>query len=402
MLSPSVEVKSLVGCRVIALLNANELFGQEKANIEVFKALGQGGAEVQVGLNAVESGGAVGRFVRELGFATFDIPMGFQWSKQFFWKKPSLVFNNLNYIRRASRVMRNVVSSYQPTHIHLTNPLTYSFVAPALRSKAFKVVYRMGDEPPHRSRANLWIWRACAKRADHLVANSRFVSESILRAYPEAKGKLSLVYNIAPELREETDLPAFSSGDLPPRFLFIGQIAEHKGILHFVDAAMTLAKQNSGVRFDIAGGSQYSQDLEKRVSAKIAAAGLSARIVMHGHVADPTQLYRSATAIVVPSLFEEPAANVVLEAKRHGVPAIVYPSGGLPELVSEGLTGWVCKSKTAAELVERMEELSQNLRFRHETTVNCLRETQDMYGRHRFQSEWQAIYRRVYDGAIET
>ena len=380
--------------RVIGLFNGNELFGQEKANIRVFEALRAGGMPVTVGVNAKESGGAVGRDLRARGFETFDIPFGFQWSKQFFKKQPSLIFRNLRYVVRASTAFQRAFRRIQPTHVHLGNPLAYSFVAPMLAMKRCKLIYRMGDEPPHESPANMWIWKSAATKAHRIVANSKFVQASILRCRPAAASKLSLIYNIAPCVEE----PTMESADsLPPMFLFTGQISEHKGVFHFLEAAIQICQEFPVVRFSIAGGSPYTIAAQEAIQNRIVAEGLSDRIEMHGYVSDMGSLYRAATALVVPSLFEEPAANVVLEAKSHGTPAIVYPSGGLPELVSDGITGWVCSQKSTVELVQRMRSL---LNEQHQLTgarvatvrAACVREAQEQFGVERFEREWQEIY----------
>lgn len=375
--------------KVIGLFNANELFGQEKANIRVFEALRAGGIEVSVGVNAFESGGAVGCDLRARGFETFDVPFGFQWSKQFFKRQPSLFFRNLGHVARASSAFNRAFRRIQPTHIHISNPLTYSFVAPALLTKRCKLIYRMGDEPPHDSSPNLWVWRACAARASHIVANSKFVRESILRCSPSAAAKLSLIYNVAPKIACNTPAPLGSSMVM---FLFAGQISEHKGIFHFIEAAIVLCREFTNVRFVVAGGSPYTVATHEKILKRIETEALSKRIELLGYTPNMGELYLAATALVVPSLFEEPAANVVLEAKSHGTPAIVYPSGGLPELVTDGITGWVCREKSTAELIHKMRAI---LTDRPLTRSSCEREAEQRFGLEQFETAWQNIYSRA-------
>ena len=50
-------------------------------------------------------------------------------------------------------------------------------------------------------------------------------------------------------------------------------------------------------------------------------------------------------------MWEEPLGNVAVEAKKADVPSVVFPSGGLPELVVEqGQDGYVCARKDAEAL----------------------------------------------------
>lgn len=64
-------------------------------------------------------------------------------------------------------------------------------------------------------------------------------------------------------------------------------------------------------------------------------------------------MYR-ARAIVMPSVWPEPLGRIPIEANRLGVPAIVSSSGGLPEVVVDGVTGHVFRSGDAEDLAEKI------------------------------------------------
>lgn len=55
-------------------------------------------------------------------------------------------------------------------------------------------------------------------------------------------------------------------------------------------------------------------------------------------------LYRKAQAVIVPSLCHETFGLVAIEALAAGTPAIVRNLGALPELIDDGLTGYVYSS----------------------------------------------------------
>jgi glycosyltransferase involved in cell wall biosynthesis len=262
----------------------------------------------------------------------------------------------------------------------------------------------MGDEVSHDSLPNKWIWYRFYSRANVIVANSEFVKSSIRRAFRTEPRKVRLIYNVAPSCskepvdevssREGTRVERLKDGGLEKgcRVLYVGQIAEHKGVSQLLDASIALCREGWDCYFDFVGGSRYTQEYESSMLRRIANERLSYRICFHGRVEDPTSFYRRASVLVVPSLFEEPAANVVLEAKREGVPAIVFPSGGLPELLEDGVTGIVCREKSSHALLEVLRRgFSQPALFEG-LGAACLGEYERRFSEARFDKQWEAVF----------
>ena len=159
-----------------------------------------------------------------------------------------------------------------------------------------------------------------------------------------------------------------------------------------VESALQIVELGLPIRFDIVGGSDYTAKLEQELKAKVIAAGANGSITFHGSVPNPTDFYKNADLLVVPSIFEEPAANVVLEAKRQGVPAIVFPSGGLPELVTEGETGWVCPKKDVNSLTGAIKNVFAEASQLPNKTSSVLDEYAVRFGEARFAEQWADVY----------
>ncbi|MEJ2085909.1 MAG: glycosyltransferase family 4 protein, partial [Acidobacteriota bacterium] len=69
-------------------------------------------------------------------------------------------------------------------------------------------------------------------------------------------------------------------------------------------------------------------------------------------------IYRSAVAVVVPSLWYEVCPLVILEAFKHGTPVLARNLGGMRELVAENGAGALFRSST--ELLDRMRALLEH------------------------------------------
>jgi glycosyltransferase involved in cell wall biosynthesis len=394
-LTAAEAMPDLAGVRVLAALNSLELFGHERANIEVFKTLRHCGAEVYVGVNARNDGGDVNRELQRLGFPTFPLPFNPQWSLQFLKKHPSMLWTNPWAALRCARRFRREISEFKPTHIHIGSPLTYSYLWSALARTKIPMVYRMGDCPPIGSRFNLMFWNSAMRRSSMIVANSEFVHGKAMAAGVKAE-KLAIIYSLAPA-RELTAEPA-ARHDEPfdaNRIVYVGAVAEHKGLIPLVEAIAALASERPAVRLDICGGSVWDGEFREQLQRKIRELGIESHIRFHGHVDDPSEYYRRAAVHVVPSMWDEPSANVVFEAKREGAASVVFPSGGLPEVVRHEVDGFICSARSTAALVEGIRWMFADADRLKTTRAAARADYIERFGPTRFARQWGSVYRRA-------
>ncbi|HET8776836.1 MAG TPA: glycosyltransferase [Candidatus Limnocylindria bacterium] len=120
----------------------------------------------------------------------------------------------------------------------------------------------------------------------------------------------------------------------PPRSgaLFVGRLAEEKGVRVLVEAA----ERRRGTVRVIGDGP---------LSALVAAAAMNGVLAASGHVAPDavSAEISSSVALVVPSIWFEGFPLVVLEAYAAGTPVIASRIGSLAEIVEHGLTGLLCE-----------------------------------------------------------
>jgi Glycosyl transferases group 1 len=75
---------------------------------------------------------------------------------------------------------------------------------------------------------------------------------------------------------------------------------------------------------------------------------------------DLAQHYRDADIFVLPSVWNEPFALVILEAMSSGLPVIATRGGGFPEAVEDGKTGILVERGDAVGLAEAITRLVEN------------------------------------------
>ena len=118
---------------------------------------------------------------------------------------------------------------------------------------------------------------------------------------------------------------------------------------------------------------------------------LSSRVVFPGFVEDVPALLRGREVLVAPTLTEEPLGLVVMEAKAAAIPSIVFPSGGLPEMIEHGVDGFVCSDKSVEALAEALALYLEDSSLSARHGAAAFRSL-DRFGVREFADRWLAVY----------
>lgn len=131
----------------------------------------------------------------------------------------------------------------------------------------------------------------------------------------------------------------------------VGRIEEEKGQLEFVQAARAVVQHHAECRFKIIGTPMFSGDDYNR---KVVACSKGLPIDFLGWRDDVAGIYAELDLLVVPSFSLEATTRVILEAYSAGVPVVAFPSGGIPEILEDKVTGFLAGAPTAAALADRI------------------------------------------------
>ena len=118
-----------------------------------------------------------------------------------------------------------------------------------------------------------------------------------------------------------------------------------KGLNYLVKALARLPACGQQIRLFIAGHGDLLQPL-RRLAAKL---GVASTVVFLGFRDDIPQVLQAMDAFALVSL-SEGLPNALLEATAAGLPAIVTSVGGMPDVVSDGETGYVVPSANVPAL----------------------------------------------------
>lgn len=152
--------------------------------------------------------------------------------------------------------------------------------------------------------------------------------------------------------------PAGASAEEPeaPVFLFIGRLIVHKGIREFVEAARVMRPQWPHARFQLLGNVDPGNP--SSVSAAELDAWVAEGIIEHlGEQVDVRPAIAASTAVVLPS-YREGLSRALLEGAAMGKPLVGADVPGIRELITEGVTGALCRAQDPVSLAEAMARIA--------------------------------------------
>jgi glycosyltransferase involved in cell wall biosynthesis len=195
--------------------------------------------------------------------------------------------------------------------------------------------------------ANAWSAR---RRANH-ITDAAAVSSAVADAVTvppghwlhDTKLRTRVIHNFIPDEIVVDDIPP-TAPDAP--LLFVGDLSPDKGVQSLLDAYARLVSPpplvlagRSATQWQFPPGAQWSGPLP------------------HTEV---VALFRSARAVVVPSVWADPCPTVVLEAMAAGRPVVAAASGGIVDMVVHEHTGLLFPPGDTDALTQALTALLQN------------------------------------------
>lgn len=150
-----------------------------------------------------------------------------------------------------------------------------------------------------------------------------------------------------------------SSGQLI-RFITISRLVEKKGIEYALRAFAEITKENENIEYVLIGDGPLRKSLEKLIK-KLGIAN-KVRLLGSRTQEEIRELSKDAHIFLAPSIT---AANgdtegipvSIMEAMAMGLPVISTHHSGIPELVQDGVTGFLVNEKNVLMLSERMRNM---------------------------------------------
>jgi len=162
--------------------------------------------------------------------------------------------------------------------------------------------------------------------------------------------------------------PPRAAEAVPPEILFLGQVGQRKGAPVLVAALGRLAKTDLDWNAEIAGDGDSAA-----YRAEIDRLGLGARVHFPGWLqeADAHERLARAAVLVLPSEAEG-LPMAIVEAFAWGVPVISTPVGSIPDVLQDGVEGFLIPVGDDRALAKALERMIGDPELRRQLGANAL------------------------------
>ena len=248
-------------------------------------------------------------------------------------------------------VVATLVKRHRISHLHAhfgTNSAEVAMLASMLADGTYSFTVH---GPEEFDRAEAIGLREKIERSKFVVAISSFGRGQLYRWTPPTQWNKVKVVHCGLEqgfYRQRDVQPAGHR-----RFVCVGRLCEQKGQLLLVRAMHTLARMGLGCELVLVGDGEMRQVID----AEIAAHDLGGRIRLTGWLSGEQvrEQLLDATALVLPSLAEG-LPVVIMEAMALRRPVLSTYIAGIPELVQQGVNGWLFPSGSVEALASAMQD----------------------------------------------
>jgi glycosyltransferase involved in cell wall biosynthesis len=255
--------------------------------------------------------------------------------------------------------LKRVCDTFNPDIIQANagDTLKYAVALRILHRVRAKIVFRNASTISQytgrgaKSRAIGFLFR----RVDAVASVSEFSKSDITSLFPFLAKKTRVIPGGVKLSGKKSNDPLYEQlFESRPVFLHVGGYSfekNHEGLLRIMSDY--LATGGKGSLLLVGDG-----PLRPVVTSAILQSGMGANANVLGSRGDVGQLLRRADALVLPSIIEG-LPTVILEAFAAGTLVIAYDVGGVPELVEDGITGWLVKKNDEKAFVRAMLEVEK-------------------------------------------
>lgn len=176
----------------------------------------------------------------------------------------------------------------------------------------------------------------------------------------------------------------------------VGNIKEWKGQDVVVRAVMRLRDRWPDIRCFLVGDTDVERDYEEKLRILIRENGLQDNILFTGYQSNVADFLNVMDIVIHASVLPEPFGRVLLEGMAMRKPIIGARGGAVPEIVQEGVTGFMFTPGDDADLARCMALLLEDKEHARTLGENGYQRAAQEFGIERNVQKTEALYARLF------
>jgi starch synthase len=289
----------------------------------------------------------------------------------------------------------DIMREYRPDIIHMQLGGSIIDLALLFFFKKYPLVSTFHDVKPHAGERNLlpnFIRYWVRKYSNQLLVHGEILRELMIKEYDLPANKVHFIqigeHEVSPFKKYALE-NIKEDGNL---ILFFGRIWKYKGLEYLIKAEPMITKEVPNAKIIIAGVGEDFQKYEKMMVNKD-------NFIVHNYritYKEGAELFQRCSLVVLPYI-EASQSGVIPTAYGFEKPVIVTDVGSIPEIVDDGVTGFVVPAKDSEALAKAIITLLKDEKLRKYMGKNA-------YKKLKTDMSWGNIAEKtvmVYEAAIK-
>jgi len=234
-----------------------------------------------------------------------------------------------------------------------------------------------------------------ARCTNCITTNSSHTNQLLMDVISKKNINSSIIpMGIYPE-QFQSESPTSNKKEL--KILFVGRLIDLKGICHLITAMKTVISMIDNVHLKIIGNGPERVKLEQLTNVL----GISSRVQFIDNTGREKLLlhYNDANLFVLPSITingqTEGLGVVLLEAMASGVPVIGSNTGGIPDIITDGVNGLLVPPGDPDALAAAIITILENPEMADKFTTEGLKTVKERFSWDKISDQFIEVYQRV-------
>lgn len=343
--------------KVLAIVPTAFCFGLQQITLELFKF-----SHDKLDAHFLVTRWNDGEFIRRLNALGFDFSMSWlgMFSRRMDWQNLKMSFHAAIRLPVLYFDFLRLIRSKKPDLIYFANHHELILLLPIVWIVRVPVFCHMHDPSPsspfHRF---TFYWYNKVVTRYIAISNSVSIRLVLLGGEPS---RITVIHNgvAVPEDRYDRNELRRKWGMKHDDFVMgiAGQMTETKGHMDLLRAFLEVHDVRPEAKLVIAG--RRLEPMYSKIVEYVTEHQLSGHVILSDWLADLNAFYQVLDLYVLPSRHDEGYGLVVAEAMANGTPALVTNSGGVIEIVENGIDGWIIPKGDHKIMVDVLLQIIDN------------------------------------------